>query len=183
MCWNITVLHLCYENCSCFWKVKILFTEYAHPTKLVRVRDERTFKRGSLLNIMPMKVSMFQKKNWSLYYYPSLHRLQLEEMRSKLCVSQLLITFWDCLVLFKFLLFFSDRLSRNNCIRLTTNLQLDIYENFTFFRSLLRWKRKKEEKGAGEGEVSAQRGTHWYSKSKLPKLRELRDNLSCCEMN
>ena len=53
---------------------------------------------------------------------------------------------------------FSDKLSRNNCIRLTTNLQLDIYKNFTFFRSLLRWKRKKEEKGAGEGEVSAQRG-------------------------
>ena len=31
---------------------------------------------------------------------------------------------------------------------------MDIYKNFTFFRSLLRWERKKEEKGAGEGEVS-----------------------------
>ena len=26
---NITVFHLCQENCSCFLKVKILFTEYA----------------------------------------------------------------------------------------------------------------------------------------------------------
>ena len=54
-------------------------------------------------------------------------------------------------MLFKFLLFFSDKLSRNICIRLTTNLRLDIYKNFTFFRSLLRWDRKKEEKGAGRG--------------------------------
>ena len=46
---------------------------------------------------------------------------------------------------------FSDKLSRNNCIRLTTNLLLNIYKNFTFFRSLLRWERKKEEKGVGRG--------------------------------
>ena len=42
-------------------------------------------------------------------------------------------------------------ISRNNCIRLTTNLRLDIYKNFTFFRSLLRWERKKEERGRGRG--------------------------------
>ena len=63
---------------------------------------------------------------------------------------------------FKFLLFFSDKLSGNNFIRLTVYLQLDIYDNlhshliYVFSKS---FQVGEEERSVGAGEVSAQRGT------------------------
>ena len=66
-------------------------------------------------------------------------------------------------MLFKFLLFFSDKLSGNNCIRLTAYLQLDIYETlhshliYVFSKSV---QVGEEEGSIGTGEVSAQRGAN-----------------------
>ena len=40
MCQNITVFHLCHENFSCFLEVKLLLTQYAQLTQLLRVSNE-----------------------------------------------------------------------------------------------------------------------------------------------
>ena len=40
MCQNITVFHLCHENFSCSLEVKLLLTQYAQLTQLLRVSDE-----------------------------------------------------------------------------------------------------------------------------------------------
>ena len=45
MCWDVRVLHLCRDNCSCFLEIKILFKQYTQLTWLVRLSDEWTFKR------------------------------------------------------------------------------------------------------------------------------------------
>ena len=64
---------------------------------------------------------------------------------------------------FKFLLFFSDKLSGNNFIRLTVYLQLDIYDNlyshliYVFSKSV---QVGEEERSVGGGRGAAQRGTN-----------------------
>ena len=91
------------------------------------------------------------------------------------------IIFWDCRVHFKFLLFSSDKLSSNNFVKLTVYLQLNIYDNlhshliYVFSKS---FQVGEEERSVGAGEVSAQRGTDWYSKTKLPKLHKF-SNFNC----
>ena len=64
---------------------------------------------------------------------------------------------------FKFLLFFSDKLSGNNFIRLTVYLQLDSYDNlhshliYVFPKSV---QVGEEEGSVGGGGGAAQRGTN-----------------------